>query len=161
MDIPARFLLAAVSLGADFVELLVVPLMAFEATNMIETTVPVVASRKRLDAQINGNDVPTLLVCFLYQVDKGRVVVPACISTDGYLFVACRRGFAEASDDRGIGLVLLATPASVCTRCAALPLLLAVAEREELMPGTHPGEAWRLPIRNPREEGLHALSSRK
>src|SRR5580704_10282809 len=94
------------------------------------------ASRQRFDTQIYGHDVPILLVCFLYGVDKGRVIVSACISTDGHLLVACRWGFGKTSNDRRIGLVLLATPtpSRQQDRVTFHPYVHGgVAEGEELM----------------------------
>ena len=64
VNIPARFLLAAVPLGADLVQLLVVPLMALLAADVIEAPLLVDARRQRLDAQIKGDHLPRLWLGF-------------------------------------------------------------------------------------------------
>ncbi len=97
VEVAARLLLAAVSLGANFVQLLVVPAVAAEAADVVEASLVVDARRQRLDAQIESDDallaqgaslafswrlVPTLRRIV---VDERAVIVPPRISGHGYL----------------------------------------------------------------------------
>ena len=54
VEVPARFLLAAVPLRTNLVELAVVPVVSLEATDGVDAPLLVHARCQRLDAQVNG-----------------------------------------------------------------------------------------------------------
>ena len=56
MDVPARFLLALVALGAKLVELFVVPAVALEAADVLETALIVHTGCQCLNAQFKCHD---------------------------------------------------------------------------------------------------------
>jgi hypothetical protein len=79
MEVPARLLLAEIALRANLVELPVVPLMAPEATNVVDAPLLVHARRQGLDAQVKGHYSTTSWSSFRLFGDKGSVVVTARI----------------------------------------------------------------------------------
>ncbi len=54
MDVPARFLLTAVAFGANLVQLSVVPAVALESANVVETPLIGDAHGQGFDAQVKG-----------------------------------------------------------------------------------------------------------
>src|SRR5512133_1772495 len=110
MKIPAGLLLAFVPFRADVVQLLVVGAVAFEAANMIETSLICIARCQCLDTQVKSHDTPItqqvawlafvsflsrlmrfVLVLLCLIIDKRTIVVPACIPGHGD-FVKVLRG---------------------------------------------------------------------
>src|SRR5260370_12765035 len=124
MEVAAGFFLALVSFGANLVQLLIVPAVAFEAANVVEAPLVVEARCQRLDTQIKGDDailaygvvLPFLLLFALLIsialgmllriiVDKRAIVVATCIPGHGYLMKVLRRVFGEMGHDVGIAFV--------------------------------------------------------
>jgi len=56
VNVPARFLLATVTLGTNFIELHIIPAVALEAADVVEASLVGVARCQRLDAQVEGDN---------------------------------------------------------------------------------------------------------
>src|SRR5579871_129806 len=160
MEIPSRLFLAAIPFRADFIKLLVIPLMALEAANVIEAPVLVHARCQGFDAQIEGYHLPSRLYLVLPRIDERSGVVAACVPADRHFPIACWWGFGESRNNRRIGLIFLAAPAS-CGQQDRVAYDIDVhgwvAEREKLMPGAHAREARLFARGHALEEGLHRL----
>src|ERR1041385_8061410 len=103
MNVPTRLLFAAVPLRADLVQLLVVPLVALLATDVVEPPLFVHPHRQGLDAQIKGGHLSRLWLGLLWLgfrslIDKGGVIVAAGIPTDGPLPKAAGRSEEHTSE---------------------------------------------------------------
>src|SRR5262245_50493303 len=144
MHVPAGFLLAAVPLGTDLVQVLVRPLISLEATDMITSALLIHPNGERLDTQGKCHHVSRTWLGFWCFIDKGGVVVPPCIPTHSDLAKATGRPFGKARQESGHPFVLSRTTRR---QDHLLPSKLEVhrrvAEREELLTGPHPREAWR------------------
>ena len=142
VNIPSRLLLAAVPLGADLVQLFVVPRMALLAADVIEAPLLVDPYRQGLDPQIKGHHLPRLWLGFGSFIDEGGVIVPAGIPTDRHLPKAAGRHLGERGQDIGEPLVL---PLASRRQDQLSPLKAQVggrvAEGEELVPRAAPGES--------------------
>src|SRR5260370_6412613 len=131
MEVAAGFFLALVSFGANLVQLLIVPAVAFEAANVVEAPLVVEARCQRLDTQVKGDDailayrvvLPFLLLFALLIsialgmllriiVDTRAIVVATCIPGHRYLMKVLRRVLGEMGHDVGIAFAapIAATP---------------------------------------------------
>ncbi len=154
MDVPARLLLAAVTLGAYFVQLPVVPAVALEPADVVETSLVVDPCGQRFDAEIKGYDAIIaqgahlsffsllvglgLLAVLLHIVIHERtVVIPSCIPGHRHLMKVLRWCLREMCDN-----IREAFGSPPCTPSSrkhdGVPLdpvqvHRRIAEREELM----------------------------
>src|ERR1051326_5248678 len=158
MDIPTRFLFAAVPPGADLVQLLVIPASALEPADVVEATLPVVADSQGLEAQIEGHHTTGLFLPFWRLIDKGGVIVAARISGNCHLAKATRRHFGKVGNDSGKAFVLpLAASGQHQLLAVKAHIHGWITEGEELMARAHARKAGLLASRYPPEEGLHGL----
>src|SRR5260370_22815588 len=165
MDVAAGFLLALVSFGANLIELLVVPPIPLEPTDMVEAPLVVVACCQGLDTQVKGHNailaygvalpffpllarlvliIVVLLHCIL--IHKGPIVVPTCIPGHRYLMKMIGWFLCEMRDDVGITFGSPAMASSCRKRDGVAHDRVQVhgwiAERKELVPGFHAREPW-------------------
>jgi hypothetical protein len=182
MEVPAGFLLAAVPLGADFVELLVVPAVAPKAADVVEASLVVDARCQCFDAQVEGHNaivlhgahfplltwlVPIVFdALFRIVIHKRAVVVSPSIPGHGNLAKVVRGRFGEVRHDVRVAFGSpLATSTSGQDDGVALDLVQihrGVTQGEELVPGLDPWKAWLLlAFRYPAKEGLHGFIQAK
>ena len=124
MNVPAGLLLAFVPFGADLIELLVIPAIAFEAADVVKASLVVDPCGQSLDAQVKGDDpilahgagLPflsllaglvfiSLVLLLRIVIDERTVVVSPCIPGHRYLVKMLRRRFGEMRDDVGKAFV--------------------------------------------------------
>src|SRR5437667_4096607 len=68
MDVPPRLLLALVALGADLVELFVVPASTLKAAHLVDSALIVHAGGQRFDAQVKGQHFTCEAWLFLFTI---------------------------------------------------------------------------------------------
>src|SRR5713226_2034950 len=181
MDVAAGRLLTTVAFGANLVQLLVVPTVALEPADVVETSLVGDPCCQRFDAQVEGYGtiithgallafvallacLVVLLICFALLciiVDERAIVVASCIPGYGHLAKVLRRGFSEMGDDVGIAL---GSPfaTSACGKNQRVALYFQVhrwiAKGEELMSRLEPWKSWfLLSCFDSLKEGLHGL----
>src|SRR5713101_8958699 len=79
MNIPMGLFLAPISLGTDFVQLFVIPLIAFEPTDMVEPASIAIAGCQCLYAKVKGHNALLSHLLLFLLVDKRAVVVSSRI----------------------------------------------------------------------------------
>lgn len=80
MEILAGFLLTPVAFGTNLIELLVIPAIALEAADVVETALVVHAGGQRLDTQVKGYDPIRMFIRLRYFIDKRAIIVATRIS---------------------------------------------------------------------------------
>src|SRR5713226_4992058 len=148
MDVAAGRLLTTVAFGANLVQLLVVPTVALEPADVVETSLVGDPCCQRFDAQVEGYGtiithgallafvallacLVVLLVCFVLLcivIDKRTIVVASCVPGHRHLPKALRRGFGEMRCDVGVAFGSPFATAS-CGKKQRVPLYFQVHRR--------------------------------
>ncbi len=177
IDVPAGLFLALVAFGANLVELFVVPAIALEAPDVVETSLVAVAGCQGLDAQVKGDNticpqgtvfaflaplvflvVVIVFVLLSLVVDERAKIVATRISGYRHFVKVVRRVFGQMRHNIGVAFrPPVATSAG--WQNDAVPLHLQVHGRitqgEKLMVRLEAREAWFLSGGQAAEEALH------